>query len=124
MLRLFILGVGGALGTLSRYLLDGFIQQLFGFQFPYGTLVVNVSGCLVIGFLGTLADEKFLFGPHFRTIIFLGFLGAFTTFSTFAYETWVMLKESQFFYAGLNVLLNIIVCFIGLLLGVFLARLL
>ena len=123
MLRLFILGIAGAAGTISRYLLGGWIHQLFGAEFPYGTLVVNISGCLAVGFLGTLAEERFLISPQIRTALLIGFLGAFTTFSSFAYETWSMFKNGEVFLAGINVLASVVVCFIGLMIGVFLARL-
>src|SRR3989338_8924310 len=123
MLKLFILGIAGAAGTISRYLLGGWTHQLFGAEFPYGTLVVNISGCLAIGFLGTLAEERFLISPQIRTALLIGFLGAFTTFSSFAYETWSMFKNGEVMMAGLNVLASVITCFVGLLIGVFLARL-
>lgn len=122
-LKFLILGIAGAFGTISRYLLDGFVHQILGPQFPYGTLTVNITGCLLIGFLGTLADEKFLFTPQWRLFLLLGFLGAFTTFSSFAYETWNLFKEDQFFLAGLNVCLNVVVCFVSLIAGVLSARL-
>lgn len=122
MSRIFILGIAGALGTISRYLLGGAVYNIFGSGFPYGTLFVNMSGCLAIGFLGTLADEKFLFTPALRSALFLGFLGAFTTFSSFAYETWNLFREGQYWFAGLNVVGSFILCFLGLLIGVFAAR--
>lgn len=124
MLKLFILGVAGALGTIGRYLLGGWVYRWLGTEFPYGTLLVNVSGCLAIGFLGTLADERFLFGPQLRLVFLLGFLGAFTTFSSFSYETWNLFKDGELLQAGFNVFGTFAGCFVGLILGVFLARLL
>jgi len=123
MLRLFILGIAGAAGTISRYLLGGWIHQFFGAEFPYGTLIVNISGCLAVGFLGTLAEERFFLLPQVRTALLIGFLGAFTTFSSFAYETWALYKDGEMLMAGLNVLASGVTCFVGLLIGVFLARL-
>lgn len=123
MLRLFILGIAGAAGTISRYLFGGWIHHLFGAEFPYGTLVVNISGCLAVGFLGTLAEERFLVSPQIRTALLIGFLGAFTTFSSFAYETWELFKDGEMMMAGLNILTSVVTCFVGLLVGVFLARL-
>ena len=122
MLRLLVLGVGGAAGAISRYLLDGLIQSSFGPLFPWGTLTINLLGCLALGFLATLADEKFLLNPALRTGLFIGFLGAFTTFSTFAYETWMLFKDSQYFMASCNVFLNVAGGFAGLLFGIFAAR--
>jgi len=123
MLRLFILGIAGAAGTISRYLLGGWMHQLFGAEFPYGTLIVNISGCLAVGFLGTLAEERLLFAPQIRTVLLIGFLGAFTTFSSFAYETWALFKNGEMLLAGINVIASVVICLVGLLIGVFLARL-
>lgn len=123
MSRFLILGIAGAAGTISRYLLGGWIHQIFGAEFPYGTLVVNISGSLAIGFLGTLAEERLLFPPQIRTALLIGFLGAFTTFSSFAYETWNLFKDGEALLGGLNVAASIVACFLGLLIGVFLARL-
>lgn len=123
MLRLFILGFAGAAGTISRYLLGGWIHQLFGAEFPYGTLVVNISGCLAVGFLGTLTEERSLLPPEIRIPLLLGFLGAFTTFSSFAYETWALFKNGEMMMAGVNILATVVICFVGLVIGVFLARL-
>lgn len=122
-MRILVLGVAGAAGTISRYLLGGWIHQLFGAGFPYGTLIVNISGCFAVGFLGTLAEERFLISPQVRTALLIGFLGAFTTFSSFAYETWALFKDGEMMIAGLNVLASVVTCFAGLLIGVFLARL-
>ena len=122
MLRLFIVGVGGAAGAISRYLLEGFVHSSINSNFPLGTLTVNITGCFALGFLATLADEKFLFNPSVRMGIFVGFIGAFTTFSTFTYETWALLKDSQQLMAALNVLLSLAGGFVGLLLGIIFAR--
>lgn len=124
MSRLPLLAVSGALGTISRYLLGGMIHQWWGAQFPYGTLVVNIVGCAAIGAVGTLAEERALFSPELRAALLLGFLGAFTTFSSFTYETWELFKSGDALFAGLNVLGSIVGCFGGLLAGVLLARLL
>lgn len=124
MLRLFILGLAGFLGTISRYLLGGWICDRLGSEFPYGTLIVNVTGSLAIGFLGTLSDERFLLNSQVRSVLFLGFLGAFTTFSSFTYETWNLLKDGEIFLAGFNVFGSLLACFLGLAVGIFAARLL
>ena len=123
-MKYLILGIAGAAGTIGRYLLGGWVHRFFDSSFPYGTLLVNFSGCLVIGFLGTLADERSLLTPTLRLALILGFLGAFTTFSSFAYETWAMFKEGETLFASLNVFCSFVFCFVGLLIGVFGARLL
>jgi len=122
MSRFFILALAGAAGTIARYTLGGWVHQILGSQFPFGTFIVNASGCLAIGFLGTLADERSLFSPDLRLIMILGFLGAFTTCSSFAYETWAMLKDGEFLFASLNVFGNLVTWFVSLFLGVLLAR--
>jgi len=122
MTRILILGLGGAAGTISRYALGGAIQRFADVHFPLGTLIVNIAGCFLIGLLGTLADERLVLNSHLRLGIFIGFLGAFTTFSTFGYETWSLLKNSQLMLASLNVFLSMAGCFIGLFVGVFLAK--
>ena len=86
-MKWFSLALGGVAGTFARYVLGGVIYQLFGTSFPYGTLAVNLLGCLIIGFLAALAEEKFLLGPNARLLLMVGFCGAFTTFSTFIFET-------------------------------------
>jgi len=81
-------GAGGFIGSSLRFLVSGWVQRLFSFgTFPWGTLAVNGLGCLVLGFLGGLADSRQMFGPAQRAFMFIGVLGGFTTFSTFAYET-------------------------------------
>ena len=121
---MIILVIAGALGTGARYILGGWVHTIFGSQFPFGTLIVNALGCLSIGFLGTLIDERLLFSPNVRLFLIIGFLGAFTTYSSFAYETWMMTKDGEFVYALVNIFGMLIVCFVSLFVGVLLARLL
>ncbi|MBU0595445.1 CrcB family protein [Candidatus Bipolaricaulota bacterium] len=80
--KLLWLGLAGAVGTVSRYMLAGLVQRIAGGAFPWGTLVVNGLGCLVFGIIWALASERFAFGAEVRTVFLVGFLGAFTTFST------------------------------------------
>lgn len=103
--KLLWIGGAGALGALARYGLGGLVQQRApGSEFPWGTLAVNLSGCLLFGFLWAMAERRLPFTPEARLFIFIGFLGAFTTFSTFAYETGAMLDAGQWRMAGVNVL--------------------
>lgn len=105
--NLILIGLGGFLGAISRYLLSGLIHRLYSSGlFPAGTLVVNVIGCLVIGMLMGLIEEKSLFGASVRFFFVVGFLGAFTTFSSFGYETVELLRNSQVSLAGLNLIAN------------------
>jgi CrcB protein len=105
---MLLIGLGGALGSVLRFVLGGWIQRVTPGSFPAGTLVVNVTGCLAIGFLGTL----FAFpGPvqireEYRLAILVGILGGFTTFSSFGRETFDLAVDKQFALAALSVLLS------------------
>ena len=114
--------VGGVAGTLARYVLAGFVYEVMGTGFPYGTLVVNLSGCLIIGFLAVLAEEKFLLGPNARVLLMIGFCGAFTTFSTLMLETVNLIKDGESLRAFLNIALSVVLGFLFFRLGVFLAE--
>lgn len=97
-------GLGGFIGSAGRYLLGGWVHGLVPLTtFPIGTLVVNVSGCLVIGLLGGLVEARQLFGPDLRVFLFIGVLGGFTTFSSFAYETLALARDAEFARALLNI---------------------
>lgn len=123
-MKWFQLALGGVAGTFARYLLAGFVYTLFGTGFPYGTLAVNLIGCFLIGFLASLAEEKFLLGPTARLLLMAGFCGAFTTFSTFMLETANLMKDGETARAFLNVLASVVAGFFIFRLGVFLAEIL
>lgn len=104
-----LVGAGGFLGALLRYGLGGLVhRQLPGTTFPYGTIVVNLLGCFLIGLLAGLTQGRQLFGPEFRTFVLIGLLGGFTTFSTFGYETVAMIQDDQYARAAANVGIHII----------------
>lgn len=121
MIKIVYLILGGAAGTLTRYFLSSSIYGWWGVNFPYGTLVVNCAGCFIIGILSGISDKGFLLGPETRTLLMVGFCGAFTTFSAFILETNTLLKDGEVFKAFLNVSLSVVFGFvifrIGLLLG-------
>jgi CrcB protein len=97
---IIIVGLGGFVGSILRYLVSGWVQRLSATPlFPYGTLGVNVFGCLLIGLLGGWAENVELFGPSARLFLILGLLGGFTTFSTFGYETVALLRDRETFAA-------------------------
>ncbi len=103
-----LVGVGGFLGSVMRYGLSGLVHRFLpSAAFPYGTLTVNVIGCLVIGLLGGLTDARQVLGPGARLFLFLGLLGGFTTFSTFGYETVALLKDADRSQAVINVVLHV-----------------
>lgn len=120
-MRDFVLvGLGGWLGAASRYFMDRWLIQLVGSQFPVGTLTINLLGCLVLGFLGTLARDRLVPIPREVWLVAsYGFLGAFTTFSTFSFETLRMLEDARL-SAGLgyvlaSVLGGLAACYLGAL---------
>ncbi len=98
--KLLWLACAGAAGTLSRYLLAGLAQRFAGGSFPWGTLVVNGIGCLVFGLVWALASERFAIGADVRMILLVGFLGAFTTFSTAIAEFGQMVLDMEWFRAA------------------------
>lgn len=95
-----------------------------GSKFAYGTLAVNVIGCVLFGMVWTLAEERFAISTFTRTVILVGFMGAFTTFSTFAFETMNYVKDSQYALAFLNVSANCLLGFGGIVSGAWIARIL
>ncbi len=101
-------GLGGFFGAVARFLIAGFAQKVAGTTFPVGTLTVNVLGSFLIGFLVLLFEN--LIAPQWKAFFVTGFLGALTTFSTFSYETTVLLQEGLWFKALLNVFLNVTLC--------------
>ena len=114
--------LGGTAGTLSRYLLSGFIYQIFGAQFPYGTLAVNLLGCFLIGFLAAISEEKFVLDGNARLLLMVGFCGAFTTFSTFIFESANLIRDGETLSALLNVLASVLLGFLVFRAGIFLAE--
>ena len=124
MQNILVIALGGALGALSRYGLGAWISNKWNQGFPLHTFLINVSGAFLLGFLNILFIERLTVSPLWRLGIGIGFLGAFTTFSTFGFEVISLLEGGSFFTAGLYTLLSIVVGFTGVALGVGLARIL
>ena len=112
----------GALGCLSRYYLSGWVYDLAGRAFPYGTLAVNVVGAYLIGLIMEFSLRSTLISPHLRIGLTIGFLGGLTTFSTFSYETFRLLEEGNFLLVTVNVLVSVVVCLAFTWLGIVSAR--
>ena len=111
MVKLFLAGIGGFLGSVLRYSLSGFVQDLSrSIHFPYGTLAVNLIGCLAIGFLSQLAETRGVFTAETRTLVFVGVLGGFTTFSAFGNETINLWREGESGLALLNIAAHLVLC--------------
>ncbi len=114
--------IGGGIGSIFRFWASKSVQNLIGLSFPLGTLFVNLTGSLIIGFLGGLAENRGLFNDTLRALIFIGFLGGYTTFSTFSFETFQLVKSSEIFYAILSVILHIALGYLSVWLGYILAK--
>ncbi len=104
--KLLAIALLGALGSVARYLVADAVQQGTGGGFPWGTLAVNAIGCLLFGIVWSLANERMIITGALATILLVGFLGAFTTFSTFAFETGQLLRDSGWLSAAGNVILH------------------
>jgi CrcB protein len=118
MVKILLIGLGGFVGAILRYGISGLVQNLTrSISFPYGTLAVNVLGCLIIGALSQLVETRSVFSLQTRLFVFVGVLGALTTFSTFSNETINLVREGQWFYAAANIVLQLICCFAAVLLG-------
>ncbi|MEJ2683933.1 MAG: fluoride efflux transporter CrcB [Candidatus Sulfobium sp.] len=124
MLNYLVIGAGGFIGAISRYVIATWVGLRWGRSFPMGTFAANVSGCFFIGLLMTLLTEKFVVSPQIRLFLFVGFLGAYTTFSTFEYETGKLLKDSELWLAGLNVVMSVFLGFVALKTGEVIAKIL
>ncbi len=122
MANIFIIGIGGFLGAISRYGVALWIGQRWGRTFPLGTFLINISGSFLIGLLMSLFTERFMVNPQWRLLLVVGFLGAYTTFSTFEYETGALMKDGEWLIAMLNVVLSVIVGFVALKLGEIIAK--
>ena len=116
-MRLIAVGCGGFIGASLRYLISGWSLKLFGGAFPYGTLLVNILGGFLIGFIMKGSMGTFTISPTMRVFLTTGLMGGLTTFSTFSYETIGMLEESNYLFGSLNVMLNLSFSLIGVYLG-------
>lgn len=126
-MRIYLwIGLGSALGGILRYWLSGVIARQHGETFPWGTLVINVTGSFIIGFFATLTqpDGRWLVQPAGRTFFMVGVCGGYTTFSSFSLQTLQLMRDGQWLYAGMNTLLSVALCLLAVWLGHFLAQLL
>ena len=119
MLMYLWVAIGGALGSVGRYCLSGLIADRFGSTFPWGTIIVNITGCLVIGFFDTLTgtEGRWLVSPAARTFFMIGICGGYTTFSSFSLQTLNLVNDGEWLYAGANILFSVALCLAGVWLG-------
>ena len=114
-MRLLLIGVFGALGTLARYGLQGLVQVKMGSTFPYGTLAINLTGCFFLGLIGQFTLNRMVISPELRMAIAVGFFGGYTTFSSFGWETAKMLEAGEWLWATTYVTSSVV---LGLFLSV------
>ncbi|MFZ0803045.1 MAG: fluoride efflux transporter CrcB [Terriglobales bacterium] len=119
---LLIISIGAIVGANARYLVSRLAAKTLGPVFPYGTLFINVTGSLIVGFFMVWASERVLVDPRWRLLIVIGFCGAFTTFSSYAFETMAYFEQGQWLLLCTNVLSNNLLCLGGALAGMALAR--
>jgi CrcB protein len=110
MTRLFLVGLGGFVGTLGRYWLSGVIARRYGETFPFGTLAVNALGCFLIGFLFYFFYDRALATPTERTVVLIGLVGGFTTFSSYGLQTFTLLTDGQVLLALANIAASNVLC--------------
>ncbi len=122
MQQIIAIAAGGALGALMRFWVSSAVYAWLGRGFPWGTLSVNLLGSYVIGFSYILFIERLAESPTWRAAIVVGFLGAFTTFSTFSLETWTAIEEGQLAKAAANVVTSVLLCLFATWLGIVTAR--
>lgn len=120
--RILAVAAGGSVGAVARYAVSLFVARFWAHEFPLATLLVNVSGCFVLGFFSTFAAERLSVDPFWRLFVATGFVGAYTTFSTFEYETARLTETGTLLWAGVNVATSVVAGFVAVRLGVALAR--
>ena len=120
--KVFIVGVGGFIGANVRYWLGAWIDAQFGLHFPLGTFIINLTGSLLLGFIATITLERALIDPRWRLAIAVGFIGAYTTFSTFTYESVKLLEAGSYGLAALNVVGSTVLGLAGAAIGIAIGR--
>jgi CrcB protein len=116
------IAIGGAVGSIARFLLGAFVQQRAGTTFPIGTLIINITGSMLLGFLLRFALATPSITPATRALLTTGFCGGYTTFSTFSYETMALIEENELRRATLYVVLSVTVALVGTYFGILAAR--
>lgn len=119
--QIAVIAIGGAIGAVCRFLVSGYIQNRANSEFPFGTLSVNVSGCLLIGFLMQLSHQNDFLSPSLQALVVTGFLGALTTFSTFGHDT-IHCAEFGLPFAVLNIMANVVFGIGAVLFGIMIAH--
>jgi CrcB protein len=123
-MTLLFLAVGGAFGAVSRYLVQGWVQDLLGGRFPWGTFTVNITGSFLLGLLFALAMDRAILSPEVRVPLMVGFIGSYTTFSTLMLESWVLVEEGDIVHMLGNLAGSVLVGMVAVVAGLAVGRLL
>lgn len=116
------IALGAVVGASARYFISGFAARAFSSSFPYGTLIINFTGSLVLGFFLIWSTERVLIDPRWRLLVAIGFCGSYTTFSSYAFETFALFEHGQWLLVGWNVIASNLLCFLAVLAGAAVAR--
>lgn len=119
-----LIALGGAIGSVARYALAGAVHRFASPYFPYGTFVVNITGCLVFGAIFALSEQRFVIGPPVRAFLLIGVLGGFTTFSSFTFETFQLVRDGEMLLAAANAVGQLVVGLAAFWLGTAVVRVL
>jgi len=122
--ELLIISLGAVVGANARYLISRYAARILGPVFPYGTLIINIIGSIIVGFFVIWATERAWVDPRWRLLVVVGFCGAFTTFSSYAFESMAYFEQGQWLLLWTNILTNNILCLLGALAGMAIARVL
>jgi fluoride exporter len=121
---LLVISLGAIVGANARYLISQLTSRFLGPVFPYGTLLINLTGSLIVGFFLTWVSERVFIDPRWRLLIVIGFCGSFTTFSSYAYESMAYFEQGQWLLMWTNIFTNNLLCLLAVLAGMALARVL
>jgi CrcB protein len=119
---LLLIAAGGALGSVARYLMSTFVLRTSGSLFPLGTFAVNVAGCFVFGLIAGAAEQRIALAPELRMFLLVGVLGGFTTFSSYAFESFALVRDGQVAWASMNIAGQVIAGIAGMSVGFALTR--
>lgn len=123
-MTLVFIAVGGAFGAVSRYLVQGWVQDLAGGRFPWGTFAVNISGSFVLGLVFALAMDRAILSPEVRVPLMVGFIGSYTTFSTLMLESWALVEEGDIMRMFGNLAVSVLIGMVAVVAGLAVGRLL
>ncbi len=116
------IAVGAVVGASARYLLSGLVARHISATFPYGTLLINLTGSFVLGFFLLYSTERVLLDPRWRLLVAVGFCGSYTTFSSYAFESFALMEQGQWLLTGMNILFSNALCLAAVMAGAALAR--